>query len=119
MRTLLASFVVLFAVGMVWAGQPDPIQIQSEETHTEESNGQELEMTASGISVEVQFYEISADRVTGRVWRTGGASSGTFTLVWKNQNQVKEIFINPGHQEEQFGLEGGDTDKRSGSGHLR
>jgi len=118
MRTLLASIVVLFAAGMVWAGQGDPIQIQSDETTTKESNGQELELTASGISVEVEFYEISELRVRGRVSRIGGSPSGTFTILWKNRNQEEEIHIDPNHQDRQFGLEGGDTDKRS-SGHLK
>ena len=113
MRTLLATCVVLFMAGMAWAAQLGPIQIQSEETTITESNGQTLEMTTSGVAVQVEFEEVSADRIKGRVWRTGGTSSGTFTLLWRNKNKVKEIRLDPSHQEMQFGLEGGDTDKRT------
>ena len=113
MRTLLAACVVLLTAGVVWGAQLGPIQIQSEETQTTESNGQTLVMTASGVSVQVEFTEISDQRVTGRVWRTGGTPSGTFTILWQNKNKVKEIRIDPSEPEQRFGLEGGDTDKKS------
>jgi hypothetical protein len=70
-------------------------------------------MTTAGVVVQVEFEEISDLRVRGRVWRTGGASSGTFTVLWRNKNKVKEVTIDPSHQDMQFGLEGGDTDKRT------
>lgn len=113
MRTLLATSIVLLVAGLVWAANLGPIQIQSEETTITVSNGQTLEMTSSGVSVSVEFEEISDLRIKGHVWRTGGSSSGTFTLVWRNKDKTKEIRIDPTHEDQQFGLEGGDTDKRT------
>ncbi len=114
MRKLLSilPFVVAIAAGVALAAQLGPLQIIAGETRTEVSNGQTLRMTSVGVTVSVEFSDVSSTRVAGRVWRTGGASSGTFTITWVNRNITRVIDLSPSQPERLFSLEGGDGDKR-------
>ena len=115
MSKFLACVIVATALagGVALAGINEPIQIESQ-TQTIFESGQSFELSASGITVQVRFTEVSADRVTGVVTRTGGGTSGTFRITWVERGYTREIDLTITEPEKLFSLEGGDTDKKTG-----
>lgn len=107
----ISSLAALLSVS--FAGLPITSTIQNGATITEVHNGQTFEMTAVGITVEVTFYEVTPNEVDGEVTKVQG-NSGTFTILWVEQNISSTIQLTPGQPEQLFGLEGGDGDKRNG-----
>ncbi len=109
-------YVVLIAValgaGVALAAQLGPIQVQSEQSTTVSTGGQTLDVYAVGVSVVVEFDLVNNDLVRGRVRRLSG-TTGTCRIFWREKQKERLVPI-VGQQEEQFSLEGGDTDKKSG-----
>ena len=115
MRRFLAFGILATALagGVVLAGQSAPIQIENETTRTITESGQTFDITTTGISVEVQFTEVTTDHAIGTVRRTGGGTSGSFRIVWRERGWTKELTLSVSEPEKEFSLEGGDTDKRT------
>ena len=111
-RLTVVLLLALFGVGIALAAQLGPIQVQSEQPVIVNENGQTLEMTAVGVAVSVELDVVSATQVRGRVRRLGSSGTGTFRIFWFQPLKEKQIQIS-GPLEEQFSLEGGDTDKKS------
>jgi len=101
------------AGGVVLAGGSAPIQIENETTRTITESGQTFDITAVGITVEVQFTEVTAEHAIGTVRRTGGGTSGTFRILWREAGSTQELTLSISETEKEFSLEGGDTDKRT------
>ena len=111
---LLLPLVLLAGIGVALATQLGPLQVIAGETRTAVSNGQTLLMASEGVTVSVEFSEVSCTRVAGHVWRTGGASSGTFTITWVNKGITRQYTLSASVPDQCFSLEGGDGDKRGG-----
>jgi hypothetical protein len=93
-----------------------PVVVGGGQTVTKVTNGQVVEVVAIGVSASVNFYEISAARVTGLAVRTsGGTSSGTVTIRWISMGREQSVHLGPQIPEAPFGMEGGDIDRRSGA----
>lgn len=120
MKTFLRIFA--FVSALIWAGsvvsqeQLDPIPIGGSQTTTQQ-NGQILQMSANGILANVYLQEVSSARVRGFVVRTSGdTTSGTVTITWVNRGRTLILTLGPSNPDDPFGMEGGEGDKRSGSG---
>ncbi len=108
----LALVALAGAAGQAQESLP-PVSIGSGQTVTQFSNGQGVQITASGISATVYFSEISPNRIAGVAMRTsGGTTSGTVRILWTNENKTKLLSLSAGNPEQIFGLEGGDGAKR-------
>jgi hypothetical protein len=89
-----------------------PVQVGGGSSATRTVNGQIVEASVTGaILVEVNYNEISPARVTGTV-RLLGSGQGSVRIRWVNQNREVVINLDPANPEHQFGMEGGDVDKR-------
>ena len=114
MRKILscASLIAVLVCGIALAGQNEPIVIQNE-TRTVTESGQTFDLTVTGITAEVVFLEVTPEHVLGTVRRTGGGSSGTFRIYWRETGKAQELRLTVSDPYKQFSLEGGDTDKKS------
>ena len=116
MRKFLAgaSLGVALAFGVALAGQNEPIVIQNETRIVTEA-GQTFEITVTGISAEIVFIDVTETKVTGSVRRTGGSTAGTFRIYWHDTGKSQELRLTTSDPYKLFSLEGGDTDKKTGS----
>jgi hypothetical protein len=116
MRKIVAcvSLIVALVCGAGYAGQNEPIVVQNESRTVSES-GQTFDLTVTGITAEVVFLEVTPTHVTGTVRRTGGGTSGTFRIFWHETGKSQELKLTISDPYKLFSLEGGDTDKKSGS----
>ena len=112
-RSISIFIAATLCLGVAFANQYEPIQIQSE-TVTVTESGQTFQISATGITVEVQFTSVSPSLVTGIARRSGGASTGILRIVWVEQGILREIRLTITEPEKLFSLEGGETDKRTG-----
>ncbi len=115
-RSIGFIIAAILCVGVAFAAQFAPIEIQSETVIVTEA-GQTFQISATGISAEVLFTLVSESLVTGTARRTGGGSSGTLRISWVEQGIVREIKLSITEPEKLFSLEGGETDKKTG-GHV-
>jgi hypothetical protein len=111
-RPLLVFVVAVLGAGVVWAAQLGPVQVQSDQSMTVSAGGQTLDITTIDVAVAVEFDLVSSSLVRGSVQRIGG-TTGTCRIFWREQSKERLIPI-VGGEEEEFSLEGGDTDKKSG-----
>ena len=116
MRKILAyaSVVAALACGIAFAGQSEPIVVQNE-TRTVSESGQTFDLTVTGITVNVVFLEVTPTHVSGSVQHTGGGTSGTFRIFWRETGKSQELKLTINDPYKLFSLEGGDTDKKTGS----
>lgn len=112
-RSISIFIAAALCLGVAFAAQYEPIQIQSG-TVTVTESGQNFEISATGITVEVQFISVSPTLVTGIARRTGGATSGILRITWVEQGVLREIRLSINEPEKLFSLEGGETDKKTG-----
>ena len=108
-----ASLIVALVCGVALAGQNEPIVVQNE-TRTISESGQTLQLTVTGISVEVVFISVSPTKTVGSVRYTGGSNSGTFRIYWLETGKAQELRLTVSDPYKMFSLEGGDTDKKTG-----
>ena len=113
-RSISFFIAATLCLGVAFAAQFEPIQIQSETPVTVTQSGQTFEISATGITVEVQFTSVSPSLVTGIARRTGGGASGILRISWVEQGILREIRLSISEPEKLFSLEGGETDKKTG-----
>ena len=124
MRKLLILTAIAAICGLVsapFAEDLPPISLGSGQSSTQNANGQQVEISVVGsIQGTVYFENVQHDKVSGIVLRTsGGASSGSVTIRWVNQNRQEIYQLSSGNPSQEFSLEGGDGDKRSNPNDLK
>lgn len=102
-RTSVALAVVLACCG---AGAAQECPPGGEEPTTEiVSNGQTLQLSATGIDVTIELYEISATRIAGVAVRvSGGTTEGCVTIRWVNQGVTRVLRLSPLQREAPFAM---------------
>jgi len=91
-----------------------PVQVGGGGSSTRQANGQIVEASVTGpIVVEINYTEISSQRVTGTV-RLLGPGQGSVRIRWVNRSREVMINLDPNNPNRAFGMEGGDVDKRGG-----
>jgi hypothetical protein len=115
--TLVATLAVVLVAAFAQAQEIiPPVWVGGGQSDTRIANGQTVQVIATGVSVTVNFTEISAQRVTGVVVRTStGTSAGTVTIRWVTRGRETTLQVGPANPEVPFGMEGGDIDRRTGT----
>jgi hypothetical protein len=109
MRRYFLILALALAVSVSYASEV--FEVSNGDTQIRVENGQTIELTASGFSAEVEFQEVTPTLVTGRASSADGRA-GTLHIRWVNQGIEEQLQVSPQNPDQQFGLEGGDGDKR-------
>ncbi|UCE04034.1 MAG: hypothetical protein JSW67_07645 [Candidatus Latescibacterota bacterium] len=110
MRRFLSILALALAVSVSYAFEAFEVTNGDKQIRVE--NGQTIELTASGFSAEVEFDVVTPTLVTGRASSLDGRA-GTLLIRWINRGIEEQVEVIPQQPDQQFGLEGGDGDKRS------
>ena len=112
---ILILVACLASAPVAWAQEVfPPVQVGGGGSATRQVNGQTVEASVTGpITVLVNYTEISAVRVTGRV-TLQGSGQGTVRVRWVNRGREVVLTLDPSNPDQCFGMEGGDVDRRGG-----